>query len=76
MNTINKNNVSVADLYMNSRGVTLDDWTATLLAEEVEVKNVKPGTSFYSSVMKQVIYVPLRQEKTTCVAGPAPRKEY
>lgn len=62
MNTVNKNNVSVADLYMKSRGVTLDDRTVTLLNEEAEVKNVEPGTSFYSSVMKEVIYVSLRAQ--------------
>lgn len=63
MNKVNKNNVSVADLYMKSRGVTLDDRTSTLLNEEAGVKNIKPGTSFYSSVMKQVIYVPMRTQE-------------
>lgn len=62
MNKVNKNNVSVAGLYMKSRGVMLDDQTITLLNEEAEVKNIKPGTSFYSSVMKEVIYVPLRAQ--------------
>ncbi|MBA1372379.1 hypothetical protein KD801_11780 [Klebsiella pneumoniae] len=62
MDKVNKNNVSVADLYMKSRGVTLDYRTVTLLNEEAEVKNIKPGTSFYSSVMKEVIYVPLRAQ--------------
>lgn len=62
MDKVNKNNVSVADLYMKSRGVTLDYRTVTLLNEEAEVKNINPGTSFYSSVMKEVIYVPLRAQ--------------
>lgn len=62
MNKVNKNNVSVADLYMKSRGVTLDYRTAALLNVEAEIKNIKPGTSFYSGIMKEVIYVPLRAQ--------------
>lgn len=75
MNKVNKNNVSVADLYMKSRGVTLDYRTVALLNEEAEVKNIKSGTSFYSSVMREVIYVPLRPEKRTNVASPTAYKE-